>query len=388
MREIPQAGVRGDDEVLSLIELIYDAAGDASCWPLVLARVAEAVNCEGIAILPICSDSAVPSISNLARSGWEDLDLSKDYYRPPNILGEACDAPFPAGTVRYRPWSARNSNSGKSEVCRACVLGQGSCCRFGLKVPLSRQPGAYLSCIRSRGNGHFMDTDGLVLKTLMPHLQRAFRLYLDCERAKSSARELECVLDTFDRAVFGLNRKGMVILSNRQAKAIIEKADGLELTCGRLVAGSSWDAFQLQSHIAKSVAVSTGDGSSHSVSFHLSRNSECLPLQLTITPFAPALPHSDGQLAALVFVNDPAQKPESCSLLLRQLYGLSPTECRLADLLHEGLEVREAARRLKTTLETARFHLKRVLSKTGTHRQTELMRLMLSLPVQGRVQLQ
>jgi hypothetical protein len=35
-------------------------------------------------------------------------------------------------------------------------------------------------------------------------------------------------------------------------------------------------------------------------------------------------------------------------------------------LLHEGLEVREAAGRLKTTLETARFHLKRVLAQTGT----------------------
>jgi DNA-binding CsgD family transcriptional regulator len=228
-----------------------------------------------------------------------------------------------------------------------------------------------------------MDTDGLVLKTLMPHLQRAFRLYLDCERAKSNARELKCVLDTFDRAVFGLNRKGIIVLANRLADAIVGKADGLKLIRGRLVASFSWDDSELQSQIARSVAASSRDGSSHSVSFHLSRNSESLPLQLTITPFAPALSNNNGELAALVFVNDPAQKPESCSLLLRQLYGLSPTECRLADLLYEGLEVREASRRLKTTLETTRFHLKRVLSKTGTHRQTELMRLMLSLPAQG-----
>jgi DNA-binding CsgD family transcriptional regulator len=32
------------------------------------------------------------------------------------------------------------------------------------------------------------------------------------------------------------------------------------------------------------------------------------------------------------------------------------------------------------TFETARFNLKRVLAKTGTRRQAELMRLMLSLP--------
>jgi DNA-binding CsgD family transcriptional regulator len=37
---------------------------------------------------------------------------------------------------------------------------------------------------------------------------------------------------------------------------------------------------------------------------------------------------------------------------------------------------------MRITLATARFQLKRVLAKTGTHRQSELMRLMLSLPGQ------
>jgi DNA-binding CsgD family transcriptional regulator len=65
---------------------------------------------------------------------------------------------------------------------------------------------------------------------------------------------------------------------------------------------------------------------------------------------------------------------------MKMLYGLTPTESRLADLLLEGLDVRGAAQRLGITIETARFHLKRVLAKTDTRRQTELMRLMLSLP--------
>jgi DNA-binding CsgD family transcriptional regulator len=42
--------------------------------------------------------------------------------------------------------------------------------------------------------------------------------------------------------------------------------------------------------------------------------------------------------------------------------------------------MQEVANGLSLTLETARFHTKRVLAKTGTRRQTELMRLMLSLP--------
>jgi DNA-binding CsgD family transcriptional regulator len=65
---------------------------------------------------------------------------------------------------------------------------------------------------------------------------------------------------------------------------------------------------------------------------------------------------------------------------MRQLYGLTPAEARVANLLLEGAEVREAAGRIGITLETCRFHIKRVLAKTETHRQAELLWLMLSLP--------
>ena len=52
----------------------------------------------------------------------------------------------------------------------------------------------------------------------------------------------------------------------------------------------------------------------------------------------------------------------------------------MADLLGTGLEVREVGSRLGMTLETTRFHLKRILAKTGAKRQAELMRLMASMP--------
>jgi DNA-binding CsgD family transcriptional regulator len=379
VREIPQIGFEETSEVLSLIELIYDAITDGTCWPIVLDRIAEAVNCEEITILPSFCNPAGPNLSSRARMIPKELALCRDNFQSAEILGEPCEAPFPTGSIRYSHRAAPEAHFGTSEMCSNCGLPHGICCRFGLRMPISHQPAAHLTCIRRSQSGHFGDADGLVFKTLMPHLQRAFRLYLNCEQAKSNALELKSVLDTFDHAVFGLNRNGIVVLSNRKADAIVEKADGLKLICGRLVAEHSPDDCELQSHIARSVAVSTVDGTSQSVSIHLSRDSESLPLQLTITRFQSALPNN-GQLVALVFLSDPAQKPQSCSTFLRQLYGLSPTECRLADLLHQGLEVREAAGRLKTTLETTRFHLKRVLAKTGTRRQTELMRLMLSLP--------
>jgi DNA-binding CsgD family transcriptional regulator len=85
---------------------------------------------------------------------------------------------------------------------------------------------------------------------------------------------------------------------------------------------------------------------------------------------------------ALVFVTDTRQPARSRSAVMQQLYRLTPSEARVADRLLDGLDVRETADHLGITSETCRFHLKRIFAKTGTRRQAELIRLMLSLPGQ------
>jgi DNA-binding CsgD family transcriptional regulator len=114
----------------------------------------------------------------------------------------------------------------------------------------------------------------------------------------------------------------------------------------------------------------------------VSRKSGNKPLQIVVYPFVSSGVLTEDCPHVLIFISDPGSKPGSRAGVLRSLYRLTPTESRLADLLLQGLEVREAADQLRTTLETTRFHLKRVLAKTCTRRQTELMRLMLSLPGQ------
>jgi len=65
------------------------------------------------------------------------------------------------------------------------------------------------------------------------------------------------------------------------------------------------------------------------------------------------------------------------------LFGLAPAECVLIALLAEGCSVRTAAERLAITHESARTYLKRALHKTGTRRQAELVRLVLSVATAG-----
>jgi DNA-binding CsgD family transcriptional regulator len=103
-------------------------------------------------------------------------------------------------------------------------------------------------------------------------------------------------------------------------------------------------------------------------------------MQVVVTPFQSSDIFLGHRPSALVFLSDPDSPPGSRSTILRTLYRLSPTECRLFDLLVAGNELVLAADQLGMTAHTARFHLKTVFRKTGTNRQTDLIRLVLGLP--------
>lgn len=60
------------------------------------------------------------------------------------------------------------------------------------------------------------------------------------------------------------------------------------------------------------------------------------------------------------------------------IYGLSPSQQRVAALVAEGLSLVEIAGRLKITPHTARTHLDRIFEKTGVRNQTALVRVLLS----------
>ena len=63
---------------------------------------------------------------------------------------------------------------------------------------------------------------------------------------------------------------------------------------------------------------------------------------------------------------------------LHKRFGLTPSEGRLAVHLATGDTLRAASSTLGLTYETAHTQLKSVFAKTGTHRQTELVVVILT----------
>jgi DNA-binding CsgD family transcriptional regulator len=61
------------------------------------------------------------------------------------------------------------------------------------------------------------------------------------------------------------------------------------------------------------------------------------------------------------------------------MFGLTPAEAALARLLAQGHSLTEAAAHLCVTRETTRSRLKNIFEKTQTHRQAELVRLLVTV---------
>jgi DNA-binding CsgD family transcriptional regulator len=82
--------------------------------------------------------------------------------------------------------------------------------------------------------------------------------------------------------------------------------------------------------------------------------------------------------AAIVFVTDPDRLVVAPRSHLRDLYGLTEAEARAADAVLDARGLSDIADKLGVSLSTVRTLLQRAFEKTDTHRQSELVQLLLA----------
>jgi DNA-binding CsgD family transcriptional regulator len=109
---------------------------------------------------------------------------------------------------------------------------------------------------------------------------------------------------------------------------------------------------------------------------------------IQLTPFmVPPLQRSEfldkqniSHVAAAMYLSDPERTTPIDPETLSATFELTPKEAAVAVALANGLSVEEVSKTNGTTLNTIRTQLKAIFRKTGTRRQTELVRLLLSGP--------
>jgi DNA-binding CsgD family transcriptional regulator len=102
-----------------------------------------------------------------------------------------------------------------------------------------------------------------------------------------------------------------------------------------------------------------------------------LPLTALVAPFRAAGDGFGAKFpAAILFIRDP-EALSPAGLAIRLLFGLTPAEATVASALADGKSVEEIAMSVGVTLNTVRTHVKTILVKTNTNRQSQLVGLLL-----------
>jgi DNA-binding CsgD family transcriptional regulator len=234
----------------------------------------------------------------------------------------------------------------------------------------------FIGLEKSIRSGGFEPDDKRLFELLVPHIRQA--LALQQQFHGFPARAALDVLERLSLGVIIASRLGIVLFVNTAATTIADQCDGISLG-GRTVALSAFlssETRQLHKLIADAASTSCGLGLGAGGALRISRPSGRPSYAVRVMPLSPIV---CPEPAALVTVSDPQAVRTGTNDILSQLFGLTTAEARLAGELGAGCSLKDAARCLGITINTARTQLHQIFAKTETGRQSELARLLSQL---------
>jgi DNA-binding CsgD family transcriptional regulator len=186
-------------------------------------------------------------------------------------------------------------------------------------------------------------------------------------------------LDLLNIGLVVCSASGEMLVANHTAEEILRARDGLELNSGGVLAATQDSAGSLNVLVRQVAETSlTAELGSRDSAFAARRPSGKRALTLFVRAVnVKAEEQVAHEAAVLVMILDSALPVETAEAELRQLYGLTSTEARLANLLMEGMALEDCCDELGIRRTTARMHLRNIFAKTGVRRQGELVSLLL-----------
>ena len=215
------------------------------------------------------------------------------------------------------------------------------------------------------------------MRRLVPHLVRALEMHERLSPLIARGNAWPVLADQLPYGIALVDSEGGVHACNAAAKAILSAADGLTVRRGRLEAATHDATRELHHSIHRASATSTIPSAAVLV---LPRISGRRPYQVLIAPIAGSRPRSlfGPQIVAMAAICDPEAPLAARATALESLFDLTPALARLAAALASGGSIAEYAHEAQVTEGTLRHQLKEIFRRTGTHRQTELVALVLS----------
>lgn len=370
------------EQILHLVDLIYDASTKPDLWPEFARDLCKAIPSTDFNIHALDLNSGRLQMSfTLLPPETMQLYFEQYHHINPYFHGglpmlysgriarshEICSPEQFEQTVFYQEYF-RQLNL--FHVIHTTVLKEGDIT-------------AHMSLSRAKERGVYVDEEAHLISLLVPHLQRAFRIGQVLESLRLERDLLSQALGKLPQGAIIVSRTGQVMFTNPSAEQILAPEDGLLINRqGSLEATSPSVQKRLRQMIETAGQPESVLPAQCGGLFQLERPSGLRPLSLLIAPLSLEISHYNfHQPSVVIFISNPEQQTEAVEDRLRQLYGLTPAEARLTIILMRGANIVESAAELQVSQNTARTHLKRIFQKTRTHRQSELVNLLLSSPV-------
>lgn len=356
----------------ALIAHLYDAAVDATLWSGTASRIAHALNSTS-AVVKLHADDGQVSLMECT----------------PNLLVPERDQAWADEWHRRDLWVERSLAYGMSRIItdedlvtpeeqarsgfyREWLQYVGIHHLVGAVFPTAQGAVGVLGIHRPRGAGAYTDQDRRRAALVLPHLQRALRLGQHLATLTQQHAVALQALDRFDTGVLVVDGNCRVLQSSAMADTLLRSNPEFTVVGGRLSLSQPTlrDTLLSLVHAAMGTARS-GTGTPGPVLL-IPRHQQ-MPLTLEVAPLRPVALGSERP-AVLVFIRDP-EAPIAIARL-RELFGFTRAEAAVASALARGQSLEEIGAAMQIGLGTVRTHLKRILSKTGTHRQAQAVALL------------
>lgn len=362
------------------IDRIYRAAVAPECWPSFLDGVCQELQLASLHLVfrhPSDGDRGI-----IASVGMDEhyQDSYRSYYHrlnPWRPYGPEAEE----GRVLLNDSILPESEQMRTEFYNDWMRPQGAAHPFVafLYNSGSGEPLSDLVGFREKSSGPLREGDLDPVRSLVPHLQRALTIHSRVQGAETRAGAAEEVLDRIAGGVILLDERGAAIATNQAADRILVMNDGLVMDREGPSASTSKQTDELRRAVAGAAKTGASQGEDAGAVLRLVRPSGRQALEVVVTAIrCEASPLFDRKAAAAIFVAEPDAQLDRPPERLRQLYGFTPVEAEVAARIIKGMGVAEICGDLGITIHTVRGHLKQLFAKTGTHRQPDLIRVLLT----------
>ncbi|MDE2690938.1 MAG: helix-turn-helix transcriptional regulator [Acidobacteriota bacterium] len=217
-----------------------------------------------------------------------------------------------------------------------------------------------------------------VVNHLLPHVHQFVNVRQTLAAANAQVESLAGLLDRTRLGVIHLDSRARVLEANEPARSLLRAGDRLiAKSDGQL--GARWRSDDAK--LGRLLAACCLDGVGASMTVRPTGESlDAGPVTLQACPVSPDLTSFDTRgVAAQLLLTEAGSGPVVDPRSLAEAYDLTAAESGVAVLLAEGRTVGEIAESTGRKESTVRWHVRNLHSKLGVHRQSDLVRLVLSM---------